>query len=64
VSSTLRSLLALLTLASLAIVCSALWEDLVHPLMTKGPLGPSAAGLLVIGLGLPLFLLFRLRARS
>ncbi|MDQ3170960.1 MAG: amino acid permease [Acidobacteriota bacterium] len=48
-------------LASLAIVVSALWTDLVVPLRTGTDFGPSAAGLLVIALGLPLYAAFRLR---
>lgn len=48
-------------LASLAIVVSALWTDLVQPLIDGTALGPSAAGLLVIALGLPLFAVFRVR---
>lgn len=51
----------LFVLASLAIVCSALWVDLVNPLRTGGALGPSAYGLLVIALGLPFYVAFRLR---
>ena len=50
-------------LASLAIVVSALWTDLAAPLMAGTQLGPSAAGLLVIALGLPLYLLFSLRQK-
>jgi basic amino acid/polyamine antiporter, APA family len=52
---------ALFVLASLAIVCSALWTDLVQPLLNGTALGPSAAGLLVIGLGLPLYAGFALK---
>ena len=48
-------------LASLAIVVSALWTDLVVPFRAGTDLGPSAAGLLVIALGLPLYAAFRLR---
>jgi len=48
-------------LASLAIVVSALWMDLVVPIRTGTELGPSAAGLLVIALGLPLYAIFRYR---
>ncbi len=40
---------------SLAIVLNALWTDLARPLAGGQPLGPSAAGLFVIALGLPLF---------
>lgn len=48
-------------LASLAIVVSALWTDLVVPMRSGTELGPSAAGLLVIALGLPLYALFTTR---
>jgi len=50
-------------LASLAIVVSALWTDLVVPMRSDTELGPSAAGLLVIALGLPLYALFTARNR-
>lgn len=46
---------AVFTAASLLIVLNALWADLVRPLVAGAALGPSAAGLLVIGLGLPLY---------
>ncbi|HUF23021.1 MAG TPA: amino acid permease, partial [Vicinamibacterales bacterium] len=54
---------AIFVLASLAIVVSALWTDLVQPLMAGTELGPSAAGLLVIALGLPLYAAFRLKGQ-
>ena len=53
----------LFVIASLAIVCSALWTDLVAPMRSGEPFGPSAAGLLVIALGLPLYAAFRIRSR-
>ena len=37
---------------------NALYSDLVVPLGTGAPWGPAAAGLIVIGLGIPLFYLF------
>ncbi|MEX2273660.1 MAG: amino acid permease [Vicinamibacterales bacterium] len=49
---------AVFVLASLAIVCSALWTDLVQPLIAGTQLGPSAAGLLIIALGLPIYAAF------
>ncbi len=52
---------AIFVLASFAIVVSALWTDLVVPVRTGTDFGPSAAGLLVIALGLPLYAAFRLR---
>jgi APA family basic amino acid/polyamine antiporter len=48
--------------ASLLIVLNALWTDLGRPLMNGTAMGPSAAGLLVIALGLPLYFWFS-RAR-
>ena len=52
---------AIFVLASLAIVASALWTDLVVPITTGTVFGPSAAGLIVIAMGLPLYAAFRLR---
>jgi APA family basic amino acid/polyamine antiporter len=46
---------AVFTGASTLIVGNALWTDLGRPLLEGRPLGPSAAGLFVIGLGLPLY---------
>ncbi len=40
---------------SAVIVANALWTDLVQPLAAGRTMGPSAAGLLVIALGLPLY---------
>ena len=53
----------LFVLASLAIVCSALWTDLAVPMRYGGEFGPSAYGLLVIALGLPIYAAFRLRGK-
>lgn len=47
--------------ASLLIVLNALWTDLVTPLTSGQALGPSAAGLFVIALGLPLYWWFSRR---
>jgi APA family basic amino acid/polyamine antiporter len=49
---------AIFAVASLAIVLNALWADLVVPIQTGAPWGPAAAGLLIIGLGIPLFFFF------
>ena len=49
---------AIFSIASLAIVLNALWADLLVPISTGAPWGPAAAGLIVIGLGIPLFYLF------
>jgi APA family basic amino acid/polyamine antiporter len=46
---------AVFSLASSLIVGNALWTDLGRPLVEGRSLGPSAAGLFVIGLGLPLY---------
>ena len=53
---------AIFTIAMALIVINALWNDLVSPLMHDRPWGPSAAGLIVIGLGLPIYLLLGRRA--
>ena len=37
---------------------NALWTDLVVPIRTGTPWGPAAAGLIVIGLGVPLYFFF------
>jgi APA family basic amino acid/polyamine antiporter len=52
---------AIFVLVSVAIVASGLWQDLVTPMRTGGELGPSAAGLVVIALGLPLYAILRMR---
>jgi basic amino acid/polyamine antiporter, APA family len=40
------------------IVANALWTDLVVPIVRNQPWGPSAAGLIIIALGLPVYFLF------
>jgi len=45
-------------IASFAILANALYTDLVKPVMAGTQMGPSAAGLLVIALGLPLYWFF------
>jgi APA family basic amino acid/polyamine antiporter len=52
---------AIFTVASLAIVLNALWNDLIVPIQTGAAWGPSAAGLIIIGLGIPLFYFFNSR---
>jgi basic amino acid/polyamine antiporter, APA family len=52
---------AVFAVASLAIVLNALWADLAIPVLTGTPWGPSAAGLIVIGLGVPLYFFFSRR---
>ncbi|MEZ5421423.1 MAG: amino acid permease, partial [Vicinamibacterales bacterium] len=46
------------------IVVNALWTDLGRPLLSGQSLGPSAAGLLIIALGLPLYAWFTRRAAA
>jgi APA family basic amino acid/polyamine antiporter len=46
---------AIFAAASLAIVANALWTDLVRPVAAGTAWGPSAAGLLIIAAGLPLY---------
>jgi APA family basic amino acid/polyamine antiporter len=48
---------AIFTLASIMIVANALWTDLLKPAIYGGAWGPAAAGLVVIALGLPVYLL-------
>ena len=48
---------AIFIMAMFLIVCNALWRDLVIPVMRNSPWGPSAAGLIVIGVGLPVYFL-------
>ena len=55
---------AIFALASLLIVLNALWTDLVIPIMTDAPWGPSAAGLIVIAAGLPVYFLLRRRSSA
>lgn len=46
------------------IVANALWTDLGRPLTEGTALGPSAAGLLIIALGLPLYVWFTRRTAA
>ena len=55
---------AIFSLASLAIVANAIWTDLVSPLLAGGRWGPSAAGVLIIALGMPLYLMMRARGEA
>ena len=52
---------ALFTTASVAILGNALWNDLITPIAAHTEWGPSAAGLLVIAAGLPVYYVFRRR---
>jgi APA family basic amino acid/polyamine antiporter len=49
---------AIFAIASGAIVLNALWKDLIVPIQTSSAWGPSAYGLLIIGLGIPLYYFF------
>jgi basic amino acid/polyamine antiporter, APA family len=51
----------LFVVACALIVLNALWTDLALPLATGSAMGPSAAGLLIIALGLPLYAWFTRR---
>ena len=55
---------AIFAIASLLIVLNALWTDLVVPIMRDRPWGPTAAGMLVIAAGLPVYFLFARRSPS
>lgn len=55
---------AVFTIASALIVANALWTDLFRPMAFGGSWGPAAAGLVVIALGLPVYLLLRSRASA
>jgi APA family basic amino acid/polyamine antiporter len=46
---------AIFTAASLAIVANSLWSDLARPLETGAAWGPSAAGLVIISAGIPVY---------
>jgi APA family basic amino acid/polyamine antiporter len=52
---------AIYVIASFAILANALYVDLVKPLIAGTPVGPSAWGFLVIGLGLPIYYFFARR---
>ncbi|HYE86062.1 MAG TPA: amino acid permease [Vicinamibacterales bacterium] len=52
---------AIFTIACFVILANALYTDLVKPLVQGGAVGPSAWGLLVIALGLPLYFFFARR---
>jgi basic amino acid/polyamine antiporter, APA family len=48
---------AIFTIAMMLIVANALYNDLIVPILRDQPWGPSAAGIIVIGLGIPLYFL-------
>jgi len=47
--------------ASAAIVLNALYNDLIVPIQQNSPWGPAAIGLIIIGLGVPLYFFFDTR---
>jgi APA family basic amino acid/polyamine antiporter len=52
---------AIFTIACFVILANALYTDLVKPMTAGTPVGPSAWGFLVIGLGLPVYYFFAKR---
>ena len=54
---------AIFVIAMLLIVLNALWGDLGRPILNDLPWGPSAAGLIVIGLGFPVYYWLGRRSR-
>jgi len=55
---------AIFIAASGLIVLNALYTDLFKPIVRGTEWGPAAAGLIVIGLGLPVYLLFQRKGRQ
>ena len=55
---------AVFTLACFVILANALYTDLVKPITAGTEIGPSAAGILVIALGLPLYFWFSRRSKD
>lgn len=55
---------AVFTVAMALIVLNALWTDLAVPIRNGTEWGPSAAGLIVIGLGIPLYFWFQRGSHS
>ena len=52
---------AIFTIACFVILANALYTDLVKPVMAGTAIGPSAWGIMVISLGLPVYLFFSRR---
>jgi APA family basic amino acid/polyamine antiporter len=52
---------AIFTIACFVILANALYNDLVKTVMAGEPIGPSAWGILVISLGLPVYFFFARR---
>lgn len=55
---------AIFTVASVLIVVNALWSDLVVPVRLGTAWGPAAAGLIIIGLGIPMYFVVRRRRQG
>jgi APA family basic amino acid/polyamine antiporter len=55
---------AIFALASLAIVGNALWTDLLRPVLQQANWGPSAAGILIIAAGVPIFWMMKGQKRA
>ena len=55
---------AIFVIAMMLIVINALWRDLFRPVIADLPWGPAAAGLIVIGLGFPVYVLLGRRAAA
>ena len=55
---------AVFTLASFAIVANAAWTDLIKPMVSGGAWGPSAAGIVIIAAGIPVYLWMNARSKS
>jgi basic amino acid/polyamine antiporter, APA family len=55
---------AVFTLASFAIVANAAWTDLIEPMVSGGAWGPSAAGIVIIAAGIPVYLWMNARSKS
>ncbi len=55
---------AIFLVASALIVLNALWTDLARPLISASAPGPSAWGLVIIALGVPVYFAFTVRRRG
>jgi APA family basic amino acid/polyamine antiporter len=55
---------AIFALASLAIVGNALWTDLLRPVLRQESWGPSAAGILIIAAGIPIYWMMKQKSET
>jgi APA family basic amino acid/polyamine antiporter len=55
---------AIFVIAAVLIVANAIWTDLVAPILRGTAWGPSAVGLMVIALGLPLYYVFARKVKK